>query len=162
MTKLLVAALPVLCLALVSSPASAREYHFSGSGCTPTKESINCAEPGQWGMGNTCTTPMTIFCALPLWKQGTSTPTTVNVVMSAFDRSSSDNVFCDIHRTDTSGNDLTTLHVTTTNSQTGIYDVTAPLSGVPATDTWWASCSVPGSNVNGFSHLVTLKFTTSD
>jgi hypothetical protein len=95
--------------------------------------------------------------------QAFARPTVLSVTMSAFDRSSGDDVSCDLHRTDHAGTDLATAPAQTTNSQTGVYDKTFNLSsGVPAVDSWWASCNIPGMTTGGFSHLVSFKVTTSD
>ncbi len=164
MTKLLAASLPILGLILASSPASAKVTTVSGNACTPTNDSINCATPGQWGMGNACSSQaITVFCPLTV-----SVPTGGSVGLNditfwAFDRSS-DNVSCDFHMTDESGTDIFTPSTASTNvNRAAVEAESFSLGGINANgSTMWASCHIPASTSSGFSHLVTFKITTND
>jgi hypothetical protein len=165
MNKLLAAALPILGLALASSPAFARVTTFSGNGCTPTNDSINCATPGQWGMGNACSTAVTVVCPLTLAVPvGGSVPLT-DITFWAFDRSGTDDVYCDIHMTDTSGSDVFTFNRASTNggNRAAVYSESVSFSPVSTNGSpMFATCHIPGSTSSGFSHLVTIKVTTND
>jgi hypothetical protein len=165
MKKLLAAALPIICLALVSSPASARVVAVSGNACTPANTDVNCAAPGQWGMGNACSDPITVVCPLSL-----STPTGGSVPVSgitfwAFDRHTQADVSCTFHMTDESGTDAFTPSVAATSGfGTAVIPKSFSFSAFSANGSpMWASCTIPGfDSAHGYSHLVTFKVTTSD
>jgi len=166
MNKLLAAALPILGLVLASAPASARVTTISGNACTPTNDSVNCATPGQWGMGNACNNAaVTVVCPLTLSvPTGGSVPLT-DITFWAFDRSGTDDVYCDLHMTDTSGNDISTFNRTSTNggNRAAVYPESISIGFVSTNGSpMFASCHIPASTSSGFSHLVTFKVTTND
>jgi hypothetical protein len=165
MNRALAATLSIVGLALTSSPAFARQFTVSGNGCQPSAASLGCAEPGQWGMGNTCAGAVTVFCALPLSKGGSVTANVTSVTWDAFDRSSSDDVVCTLHRTDGSGVDLMTPISSRTSGNKAASQPAAFLN-IPANQsvisTWWISCSIPGTTSSGFSHLVDFIVGTSE
>lgn len=165
MKKLLAAALPIIGLALASSPAFARVVAVSGNACTPANTDVNCAAPGQWGIGNTCSVPITVVCPLSLsTPTGGSVPVS-GITFSAFDRHPQDNVSCTFHMTDESGTDAFTPSVASTSGYgASVFTKSFSFSAFSANGSpMWASCTIPGfDSTNGYSHLVTFKVTTSD
>ncbi len=114
MKKLIGVALP-LGIALVSSPAFARGFTLSGNMCQPLQLAGSCAEPGQWGMGNTCAGAITFECPLPLSRPVGSNNVTL-ASMFVFDPSSTADVSCTLQRTDSAGAVLWSATKTTTGA----------------------------------------------
>lgn len=164
--KLLVVGLPLV-IALASAPADAakRAYEQSGVGCIQAFGSENSIDRTQYGVHNTSSTAaVTVECPVNI-SEITSAAQTISVFgVTAYDRSPSADVNCDIQRLDGNGNVSFTANLKTTGSGAAAQGLTVSPNSVLIQGTWRLRCSLPATVVGGggFNHLVQYGMITNE
>jgi hypothetical protein len=163
--KLIVPALS-LGLALVSSQASARTFHYPASECVPVSGSAACVDYGQWGVGSICSTAVTVECALPITYID-NTQNVSQVTYFGYDRNSTSgaNLTCTLQKRDSDGtvmNSWTLGMSTPTSAAAGVLTKNFPAPNVLQNRFWSMRCTIPGVQAGQFSHLTNFLLVSND
>jgi hypothetical protein len=157
----LLLALP-LGLTLLSAPASARFYVYSGVGCRAAVPSqVGCIESSQFGVQNACSSPVAVECPLDAGS-GVDDPIVTFVSFTGYDRSTVADVSCQVQKVSADGSLLfgKTIKTEPVNGTGAQQPITFPNIG--QSGSWRMRCSIPGVQAGQFSHVTSMSMLTSE
>lgn len=158
--KLFAVVLPVAVALVANSANAARYYTFSGVGCESTSNQ-NCVDRGQYGINNTCPSPVSVECPVNVMTASSGAPTVSSFSFVGYDRSDASDLECDIQRVDALGNIGYTAHLKTAGNQIPSQNpIVTPGGGVGVLGYWRLRCTLPAPSANA-SHLTSFTMATT-
>jgi len=136
---------------LAAGAANATDLWIHASACSSSNSAITV---NQYGLSNTSSSAVTVTCPVPVTTQGLISLISV----TAYDRSSTDDVSCSMVETDSGGTVLASAALSTSGNSGSLQNPQNPtpghfLSWSSAGHFWMLQCSIPGVTASGASFL---------
>jgi len=150
----------VVVIGLSAASAYANQYLIHGSSCFPT--STNPVIHGSYGVTvGTGSPAVDVICPLHTISTAPATAT-VTFQMNAWDRSSTDDVYCSLFVTNNSGATLSVLAVSTSGASIPEQSAATTTGGYANNQFFYIQCHIPAVDTLGGSYLNALYVTSSN